>query len=68
MSAGGSEGEGGERRAAHLTSPRPWNIDGKIVRNDASFEKDDILGRYGAIPFIGNVRELLGAEWSEIDG
>jgi tetrahydromethanopterin S-methyltransferase subunit A len=38
------------------------------VRNDASFEKDDILGRYGAIPFIGNVRELLGAEWSEIDG
>ena len=24
------------------------------VRNDASFEKDYILGKYGAIPFIGN--------------
>jgi AAA15 family ATPase/GTPase len=30
------------------------------VRNDASFEKDYIQGRYGAIPFIGDVRHLTG--------
>jgi len=28
------------------------------VRNDASFEKDYIEGRYGAIPFIGSVRQI----------
>lgn len=33
--------------------------DQKMVRNDASFEKDYVLGRYGAIPFIGNLDELL---------
>jgi uncharacterized protein len=29
------------------------------VRNDASFEKDYIHGRYGAIPFIGNLGSVL---------
>lgn len=29
------------------------------VRNDASFESDYIHGRYGAIPFIGNLSPLL---------
>lgn len=28
------------------------------VRNDASFENDYIQGRYGAIPFIGNIRQI----------
>lgn len=46
--------------ASNLYSLLEYRIDGKIVRNDASFEKDYILGRYGAIPFIGNLRELLG--------
>lgn len=32
------------------------------VRNDASFEKDYVMGRYGAIPFIGNLDEFLGAD------
>lgn len=32
------------------------------VRNDASFEKDYILGRYGAIPFIGDVSHVLHSE------
>jgi uncharacterized protein len=32
---------------------------GTKVRNDASFEKDYIHGRYGAIPFIGNFGKLL---------
>nr|WP_228062001.1 ATP-binding protein [Coleofasciculus sp. LEGE 07081] len=30
------------------------------VRNDASFETDYIQGRYGAIPFIGDLRRLIG--------
>ena len=29
------------------------------VRNDASFENDYIEGRYGAIPFIGNIRQVI---------
>lgn len=32
------------------------------VRNDASFEKDYIQGRYGAIPFLGDLTRLLGDE------
>ena len=33
--------------------------DGKKVRNDRSFEKDYIAGRYGAIPFVGNFSKLV---------
>jgi uncharacterized protein len=29
------------------------------VRNDASFEKDYIEGRYGAIPFLGELRRVI---------
>jgi len=32
------------------------------VRNDASFESDYIEGRYGAIPFIGNIRQVILGE------
>lgn len=39
-----------------------YRVDGKIIRNDASFEKDYIAGRYGAIPFIGDLVTLLGVE------
>lgn len=42
--------------ATHLTS-----LDEFKVRSDASFSKDYIVGKYGAIPFLGNVRRLLGA-------
>ena len=31
------------------------------IRNDASFEKDYIAGKYGAIPFIGGLRRLAGS-------
>ncbi|HQQ97645.1 MAG TPA: ATP-binding protein [Cyclobacteriaceae bacterium] len=34
--------------------------DGVKVRNDRSFEKDYINGRYGAIPFIGDFSNLVG--------
>ncbi|MBD1829631.1 ATP-binding protein [Microcoleus sp. FACHB-61] len=30
------------------------------VGKDASFERDYIMGKYGAIPFIGNFKELIG--------
>jgi uncharacterized protein len=33
---------------------------GKKIRNDASFEKDYIAGRYGAIPYIGSFDALPG--------
>ena len=33
--------------------------DGKKVRNDRSFEKDYIAGRYGAIPFVGDFSKLI---------
>lgn len=32
------------------------------VRNDASYEKDYIAGKYGAIPFIGGLRRLMAEE------
>jgi uncharacterized protein len=31
------------------------------VRNDASFESDYIHGKYGAIPFLGDLRRLVGS-------
>lgn len=34
----------------------------KGVRNNASFEKDYIQGKYGAIPFLGNFSNLLNFE------
>lgn len=34
----------------------------KGVRNNASFEKDYIQGRYGAIPFLGNFSNLIDFE------
>lgn len=44
--------------ASHLYSL----VEIKGVRNDASFEKDYIQGKYGAIPFIGNLNNLLASE------
>jgi len=39
-----------------------YNMKGKRVRKDNSFEKDYIRGRYGAIPFIGDLNKLH-IEW-----
>ncbi len=36
----------------------------KTIRKDRSFEKDYIQGRYGAIPFIGNLLEVA-QEWQK---
>lgn len=35
------------------------------VRNDASFESDYIRGKYGAIPFIGDVSRVIGEMYVE---
>ena len=33
--------------------------DGSKIRNDRSYEKDYIEGRYGAIPFVGDFTNLI---------
>jgi len=33
--------------------------DFKGVRNDASFEKDYVAGRFGAIPFLGDFKSIF---------
>ena len=38
--------------------------DGTKIRKDRSFEKDYVEGRYGAIPYIGNVQKAVN-EWQE---
>lgn len=50
--------------ASDLYSLVEYNMQGKKVRKDNSFEKDYIHGRYGAIPFIGNLNNLK-LEWQE---
>lgn len=45
--------------ASDLYSLVEYNEDGKKIRKDRSFEKDYIQGRYGAIPYIGNIKTLL---------
>jgi AAA15 family ATPase/GTPase len=37
---------------------------GSKIRKDRSFEKDYIEGRYGAIPYIGDISKLA-SEWQE---
>lgn len=37
----------------------------KVVRNDASYEADYIAGKYGAIPFIGDISYLIGDDDAE---
>jgi len=44
--------------ASHLYSL----VEMKGVRNDASFEKDYIQGKYGAIPFLGDFTSLIVEE------
>lgn len=51
-----------EYGASDLYSLVEYQSDGKRVRNDASFEKDYIAGRYGAVPFIGDLSQLLGED------
>jgi len=48
--------------ASELYSLVEYKEEGKTIRKDRSFEKDYIEGRYGAIPFIGNLSNVM-TEW-----
>ena len=52
------------REATDLYSLVEYKENDKKVRKDASYEKDYIRGRYGAIPFLGDFESL----WSDKDG
>lgn len=45
---------------SHLYSLAEFKVEDSRVRNDASFEKDYIQGRYGAVPFLGDLKSLMG--------
>ena len=45
--------------ASDLYSLAEIRLDGKRIRNDASYEDDYLAGRYGAIPFFGGLKALL---------
>lgn len=45
--------------ASDVYSLVEYKEEGKPIRSDRSFEKDYIKGRYGAIPFIGDVPQLF---------
>jgi AAA15 family ATPase/GTPase len=40
--------------ATHLYSLADYRVDGDKVRKDASFAKDYLMGKFGAVPFIGD--------------
>lgn len=50
--------------ASEIYSLVEYKEEGKTIRKDRSFEKDYIEGRYGAIPFIDNLSNVV-LEWQE---
>jgi AAA15 family ATPase/GTPase len=50
--------------ASEMYSLVEYKEEGKTIRKDRSFEKDYIEGRYGAIPFIGNLSNVI-TEWEK---
>ncbi len=50
--------------ATDLYSLLEYKEDGETIRKDRPFEKDYIQGKYGAIPYLGNLSEPL-SEWQE---
>lgn len=50
--------------ASEIYSLVEYKEEGKTVRKDRSYEKDYIDGRYGAIPIIGNISNII-PEWQE---
>lgn len=45
--------------ATDLYSLIEYKVNQARIRNDASFEKDYLIGRYGAIPFLGNIQQFI---------
>lgn len=50
--------------ASEMYSLVEYKEEGKTIRKDRSFEKDYIEGRYGAIPFIGDLSKRTSG-WQE---
>ncbi|RMG29352.1 MAG: ATP-binding protein [Bacteroidetes bacterium] len=50
--------------ATDLYSLAEYKLAGKSVRKDRSFEKDYILGKYGAIPYLGDLSNIY-EQWQE---
>ena len=46
------------QESTDLYSLVEFKIEGKKIRNDASYEKDYIEGRYGSIPFIRDLNVI----------
>ena len=56
--------EKNEQGVSDIYSLVEYNINqATSVRNDASFSKDYLLGKYGAIPYFGNIEKFV-AEYS----
>lgn len=55
--------EKNHEEATELFSLAEYKLDGKSVRQDASYEKDYLHGRYGAIPFLGSLDLLEAGQW-----
>jgi AAA15 family ATPase/GTPase len=47
---------------SHITSLVEYK-----VRNDASYEKDYVTGKYGAIPLVGDIKRIFGPHGDEPD-
>ncbi len=45
--------------ATDLYSLVEYKVNQTTVRNDATFEKDYLLGKYGAIPFLGGIQNFI---------
>lgn len=45
--------------SSHLYSLAEIKVDEGKVRNDASFEEDYLQGRYGALPLLGELRQIF---------
>lgn len=45
--------------STELYSLVEYKVNQAAVRNDASFEKDYLLGKYGGVPFLGDIKRFL---------
>ena len=57
---------------SHLYSLAEFKLEdthgtGRTIRNDASFAKNYIQGRYGAIPYLGNLSSLFTEELNPVE-
>jgi hypothetical protein len=52
--------EKNKREACELYSLVEFQVDGKKIRKDASYEKDYLRGRYGAVPIVRDLERKYG--------